>query len=344
MVAAGVVVGATAVTLGVVSARSEPRVPVAAGSAPAAVVYEAQETSDQTGSTQELRSSQDVAVIDEFEGQDLLAQRVHEQVAESLPRIQAASDGNMRDGSGLFITDEGHIATSAGLVADADYILVWTADGSRWHGEIVASDHLSDVAVLQIPTTDWPAAVFGSQELLVGQYALAIDHQTRSMNVGQVMAQAAPLPGASPEVARILLQHSRAVPGAAIVDDTGEVIGMTNASSNAHATPAWQIGRVSNELIASGQASHTWLGIEVAPSGDRMVKVLTVAPDSPADVANLRPGDLIDSIDGTTVSAAADVASVVQVAVPGDQVALTVTRHGSRRMIYATLSSRTDSD
>ena len=185
MLAAGVVVvGAAALTLGVMTGRGTTSTTDVAGEV-ATISTSVSSSGTRSSSTQSetlAAAAEDtqIAIEAAAEGEELLVTRVHNEIATSLPRIQAATADGMREGSGFFVTDDGHIATSAGLVGNADYVLAWTDDGQRWKAHVVASDAVSDVAVLQIDSEDWPAVSLGSDDTLwAGQYALALDHDER---------------------------------------------------------------------------------------------------------------------------------------------------------------------
>lgn len=336
MVAAGVVVvGAGALTLGVLSVGSSSQsTPVAAG-AVVPVHIPALSASDPVQgdmptplSVPEIARQVTIEVSADstaMSSGDLTA-RVRDVVAASLPRIQAVSTTGMSEGSGLFITDDGYIATSAGLIAGADYVLAWTDDGQRWKARVVASDPISDVAVVHIDSSDWPAVALGSGNPAHGQRALALDHDDRTIADGTVTDVSMPI---------VEIDQPAAVPGSAIVDDTGSVIAMvTDDGTNRHATPAWLLERVAVDLIASGSTVHVSLGFEVADTtSPGTVVVTSVLPGSPAADAGMRDGDLIDSLNGDPVVDAASLYRQVQSSDPGDEVVLTVTRNASRRIV-----------
>ena len=308
MVAAGVVVvGAAALTIGVISATStDTRLDEVAAIIP-------------VSNTNLVTNFDTVFSTDAQAG-----------FAASLPRIQAVTPNGMREGGGLFVTDDGYIATSAGLIDNAEYVLAWTEDGQRWKAEVIASDPASDVAVVHIDSADWPAAALGSGAMWNGQDAHALNHDDLSISVGEITSVSAPL---------VEIDQPAALPGSAIFDDSGAVIAMVTADgTNRHATPAWMLEQVAIDLITSGSTTHVWLGLVVGnvATGD-MVTVEQVAAGSPAAQAGLRTGDLIDSFNGTPVSSAASLHREVQHAEPGDEAVLTVTRNASRRLIIATL-------
>lgn len=286
-----------------------------------------------------------IAISGELGAETALAGQLHDELAASMPRVQAATDHGMREGSGFFVTSDGYLVTSAQLVSDSEYLLVWTHDGGRWHADLVAADGFSDVAVLKVVDAPaFPAAFKNTDELWAGQYAMAIDHDQSSMTVGEVasLTSAAPAVGPGDRSSRFRIEPGMK-PGAAIVDDTGSVIGLVNADAATQATPGWMVERVTADLIAAGVTVHPWLGVHVEPDPtSQHVKLTTIVGGSPADLAGLRAGDLIDAVDGTELSTTQSFWTLLQRQRPGDRVDLAVTRNGERRLISVELTELVD--
>ena len=330
-VAAGIVViGAAALTVGAVSSQAGSQ--QAARDASTVQSITIQGAVDTTAESAGRENTTEFAADVSAQGEGLLTARVHDEVAGSLPRIQAVTAGGMREGSGMFVTDDGHIATSAGLIESAEYVLAWTDDGQRWKAHLIASDPVSDVAVIQIESDGWPAVSLGNgNDLRDGQYALALNHDENTISVGEVTSVSSP---------QLVIDQAAAVPGSAIVDDTGAVIAMiTDDGTNSHGTRAWMLEQVAVDLIASGDTAHNWLGLVVSDAlGADMVVIDQVTNDSPAFHAGLRVGDMVDSFDGNPIVNAASLHHQVQRADAGDDAVLTVTRNNNRRIIIATLA------
>ena len=330
-VAAGIVaIGAAALTIGVASGQSgSPHASLEAGVVRSVALGGTVDTTTENASREKTN---DIAADISAQGEDFLTARVHDEIAASLPRIQAVTAGGMREGSGMFVTNDGHIATSAGLIETAKYVLAWTNDGQRWKARLIASDPVSDVAIIQIESDRWPAVSLGSDnKFRDGQYALALDHNDNTISVGEITSVSSPL---------LVISQVAAVPGSAIVDDTGVVIAMiTDDGTNTRGIRAWTIERVAVDLITSGDTSHNWLGVAVSngPEAD-MVVVDDVTIGSPAAQAGLRVGDLINSLDGNPIDDAGALYRQVQQTDAGDDMALTVTRNGTKLIIIATLA------
>lgn len=111
-------------------------------------------------------------------------------------RIPGAQEGVERlygTGSGVMVTEYGHIITNKHVVDDADRITV-AVEGKEYPAELVASDAALDLAVLYCPTIKLPAAPLGdSDKLQVGEYAIVIGNPLgeefeRTVTVGYVSA------------------------------------------------------------------------------------------------------------------------------------------------------------
>src|SRR3972149_1124412 len=82
-----------------------------------------------------------------------------------------------------------------------------------------------------------------------------------------------------------------------------------------------------------------WLGAAIVPTPDGLT-ISAVIADSPADKAGLKRGDVVKSIDGTSVSDMADLRDALQDKTPGDEVALSITRDGDAQDVTVTLEAR----
>lgn len=326
LAAAGVVVvGAAALTAGVLSSPSTP--PAAVQPVAAAPIADVEVALAETGSTEER-----------------LAATLHAEVAASLPRIQAATDYGMREGSGLFVSASGYIVTSAGLVDGAEYLLAWTDDGGRWEATVVATDPVSDIAVLHIEGDDWPPARIGSDRSPYrGQYALSIDYVGGTLHVGEVVSVADAVNIEPNLTATRIGVEVGALPGSAILDDAGFVIAMATAHDSTAATPAWMIERVALDLITGGTTSHSWLGVQVrSDDGGPGLAIDVVTGGSPAHQAGLEVGDVVEWVNGAEASGGHVLLTAVETSRPGDTLALGILRDGEQHQLTVTLGTLGD--
>ena len=115
----------------------------------------------------------------------------------------------------------------------------------------------------------------------------------------------------------------------------------TGQSAWAFAIPADHALRIVAELIATGRASHAWLGAEVvddmAMGGARIVDV-TIG--SPAAAAGLAAGAVVTKVDDHVIRSAHDLVATVQSRAPGTSVTMAFTdTSGNRRTVEVKLGT-----
>lgn len=103
------------------------------------------------------------------------------QAMASVVTLEVAGSGNGGSGSGVIISEDGHIVTNAHVVTvggqeSSPRIRVQTTDGRLWPADIVGTDPLSDIAVIKIETGAplTPIVIGDSDSLNVGDSTIAI--------------------------------------------------------------------------------------------------------------------------------------------------------------------------
>jgi serine protease Do len=298
-------------------------------------------------------------------------------------------------GSGFVWDNQGRIVTNNHVVDGADRISVTFYDGTTVPGEVIGTDPDSDLAVLKVdelPDGITPLELADSSQVQVGELAIAIGNPfglQGTMTLGIISAIGRSLPAQSqtlggatysiPDVIQTDAPINPGNSGGVLVDDTGQVIGVTAAiespiRANAgigFAIPSNIVEQVVPALIDTGRYEHAWLGISgvsMAPSlaeamgldsGQRGVLVVKVVPDSPADKAGLRGsdqqatvngeqvpvgGDVIVGIDGQEVKDFDDlVAYLARNTQAGQDISLTLLRGGDEVDVDVTLAARPSS-
>ena len=155
--------------------------------------------------------------------------------------------------------------------------------------------------------------------------------------------------------------------GGPLFDETGTVIGITSSiastgsSSSSSSEPSGSIGigfaipsnlakKVADQLIATGTATHAYLGVSIGNGGGTAdgvtragAEVGSVESGSPAETAGLREGDVITAIDGKPTREGSALTGFVRQYSAGDQVTLTLIRDGKEIQVPVTLAERKDS-
>jgi serine protease Do len=258
-------------------------------------------------------------------------------------------------GSGVVITPDGFMLTSAHVVAATDgRVEASFVDGREVTAEVVGADPLSDLAVLRSETADLLPAVLGdAEQLRVGQLVVAIGNPNGfagSVTAGVVSALGRSLPVRSRAAGRIVenvIQTDAALnpgnSGGALADGRGRVVGINTAVAGVGLGLAVPINettrRIIGALMRDGRFSRAYLGIAGGsrPLPPRLarelgrsagVEVVEIVAGSPAAKAGLKPEDLIVEVGGTPVEGVDDLQRLMAGELIGEQVTASVIRDG----------------
>ena len=258
-------------------------------------------------------------------------------------------------GSGVVITPDGYLLTSAHVVAGTDgRVEASFVDGREIMAELVGADPLSDLAVLRSDAADLTPAELGDAERLrVGQLVVAIGNPhgfAGSVTAGVVSALGRSLPVRSRTAGRIVenvIQTDAALnpgnSGGALADGRGCVVGINTAVAGVGLGLAVPINEVTRKIIGAlmrdGRFTRAYIGIAGGsrPLPPRLarelaraacVEVVEVVEGSPAAKAGLRPEDLIVAVGGMPVEGADDLQRLMTGELIGERVTAAVVREG----------------
>jgi serine protease Do len=314
------------------------------------------------------------------------------------PNSQQLPEEQYQRGSGSgFVWDKaGHIVTNNHVVDGADKIKVKFSDGTIVEGTVVGTDPDSDLAVVKVdlPADQLsPVQVADSTHVRVGQVAVAIGNPfglENTMTVGIVSALGRSLPVESdggmgpsyaiPDVIQTDAPINPGNSGGVLVDDQGQVIGVTAAIASpvrasagvGFVIPSIIVQKVVPALIEKGHYTHSWLGVSGTTMNPDLAQamaleadqhgslVVEVIPGGPADEAGLRGsdrtitvdgeelrigGDVIVAIDGQPVESFDDLTTyLIRSTEVGQEIVLTVLRDGEERQVKVTLGERPSSE
>ncbi len=269
----------------------------------------------------------------------------------------------MGGGSAVVITPDGFLVTSAHVVEGSRNGSASFVDGREMRFAVIGADPLSDIAVLRADAEDLaPARLGDASELQVGQLVVAIGNPNGyagSVTAGVVSALGRSLPvgrrGGPRRLVENVVQTDAALnpgnSGGALVDGSCRVVGINTAVAGVGLGLAVPINdatrRIVSTLMAQGRVRRAWLGVAVGPrplpprvagrlGRGSAVEVIEVVDGSPADLAGLRPEDLLVELDGIRLTSADDLQRAMTVERIGVTVKTTVVREGELRAITLT--------
>ncbi len=273
-------------------------------------------------------------------------------------------------GSGFFISSEGHVVTNNHVVDNAVEIEVTTDDGSVLEAEIVGVDAETDLAVLKVVTPGpHPYVEFGtSKELRRGDWVVAVGSPlgfSGTATAGIVSAVGEPGDIRRSQSYTDYLQIDAAInrgnSGGPTFDMNGRVVGVNTwiASTTGgsiglgFAIPSELVDQVATTLISEGKVSRGWLGVTIGNVSEDMADavglkdnrgaiVSSVTEDSPADASGLERGDIIVKVNGRQVDDATTTTRMVGALAVGSKNKFEIYRDGKRRVIDVTVGDRSE--
>jgi S1-C subfamily serine protease len=267
-------------------------------------------------------------------------------------------------GSGFILSPDGRIVTNAHVVSGTDTVKVTLKDGREFEGKVQGVDPLTDVAVVKINAKELPLVTLGrSDNIVPGQWAIAIGNPLgldNTVTVGIISAtgRSSSQVGIPDKRVRFIQTDAAINPGNSggpLLNDEGEVIGINtairaDAQGLGFAIPIETAKRVSDQLFAKGKAEHPYLGIQMVSltdatkeelnkqldrkiTLDKGVAVTRVVENSPAQKADLRPGDVIQKVDGVAVNTPGDVQERVENTAVGKELEVEINRLGQVQIL-----------
>lgn len=271
---------------------------------------------------------------------------------------------NQAVGSGVIVDNKkGYVITNHHVIDKADTITVRLSDDREIEAELIGADPETDIALLKIEAEKLTALpIADSDDLRVGDFVVAVGNpfglrQTVTSGIVSGLGRH----GLGKRYEDFIQTDASINPGnsgGALVNLKGELVGINTAILSrgggnigiGFAIPTNLVNAVIEQIIKFGEVQRGRLGImgqdltgELAKAFDlertRGVVVAQVVPESSADKAGIKPGDVIVKINDEQVKDFAQLRNIIGLLRIGDKARIELLRDGKPRIVSATIEA-----
>lgn len=280
-----------------------------------------------------------------------------------LPQMKQTPQIERGLGSGVIIESNGTILTNNHVVNGASQVKVDLPDRRTFTAKVVGTDEASDLAVLKIEASNLPTLPLGdSDRVRVGDVVLAIGNPLglRQTVTSGIISAKGRQTGVSDGSFEDFLQTDAPInhgnSGGALVNLNGELIGINSQILSpsggsiglGFSIPSNMAKSVMTQLIANGRVRRGQLGVgiqnvtsDLASNFNlkdvRGVIITSVSPNSPAEKAGIKQGDVIVSFNGVNLNDGNELRNRVAQTAPNTSAAIGILRNGNAQTVNVTL-------
>lgn len=272
-------------------------------------------------------------------------------------RNQVEQVGADNLGAGVVMSKEGYILTNKHVIEKAEQVVVALQNGQFFDATLIGSDSLTDLAVLKIRADNLATIPQNpTRKSYVGDVVLAIGNP---YNLGQSVSQ-----GIISAVGRNTVGDfvgrqnfiqtdasiNRGNSGGALINSVGELIGINTLSIGKSANeiaeglnfaiPIELANDIMQKIIRDGRVIRGYFGVQSDFFNNvqrletgKGILIVEVSPDSPAEKAGLKAGDIILKLDNTEASSPTQVMQQISNIRPNTQINVEISRLGEKLMV-----------
>ncbi|MCT2584436.1 S1C family serine protease [Actinophytocola gossypii] len=279
--------------------------------------------------------------------------------------VTVLTDGGL--GSGVVLRED-VVVTNAHVVGEQREVTIAYADATRSAGEVLATDPVTDLAVIRTERTGLPVPEYREELPRPGEVAVAIGSPLgfeNSVTAGIISGLHREIPGSATRTRSLvdLIQTDASISpgnsGGALLDSSGRVVGVNEAYippsagavSLGFAIPSATVVDVAEQLLADGEATHSYLGVslgrltpaiqeQLGVAVDHGALVLDIDRDGPAAEAGVRQGDVVVEFADQEIRSVEDLLAALRDTEPDQRTTAVVARGDTREDLTITIGAR----
>lgn len=294
---------------------------------------------------------------------------IYDKCSPSVVGVSCTLKNATATGTGIIISTDGYIITNAHVIEDAQTVMIVDAESNQYEAEIIGYDSQTDLAVLKIEAQGLTACEFGiSSDIRIGELVVAIGNPLGfdlygTLTTGVISGLNRTLTIGDNEMN--LIQTNASInngnSGGPLIDAYGRVIGITSAKVASiygeglgFAIPIDEAMPIIEDLIHYGYVTgRPQIGI----SGEDITSLMSmyyrlpqgvyvrfINPDSCAEKAGIKAGDIIIGADGETITCMDELNEIKARFSAGDTMVITIYRDGVSMDIELVLDEATASE
>ena len=307
------------------------------------------------------------AVVPSVVSIDTIGERAEKQI-DYRGHYRIRNSPTQGQGSGVIVSEEGHIITNHHVIAGQNQIRITLHSGRSYNATLVGEDPLLDIAVIKIDSKEKfvPLILGDSSQVEVGQLVFAVGNPFglgETVTQGIISAKERSLS----DNQRDLFQTDAAInpgnSGGPLVNLTGEIIGINAAifsidkekpsfAGLGFSIPSNDVREALTQIIERGRPIRGFLGVQMRdldPSVRAELQyeqttgsaVLGTTPGSPAAAAGLLPDDIVQSYKGEPIRQTQELITLVQRSKIGEKVTIGIWRNGTQKILSTTITEAT---
>ena len=243
-------------------------------------------------------------------------------------------------GSGVIITEQGHIVTNEHVIKGAKNIRIITSDNISYPANVVGVDRITDIALLKSSYIGRALTFSDSSKVKIGDIVLAIGNP---FGVGQTLTQGIISRTNSGHITANpldeFLQSDAAInpgnSGGAMVNLSGDLIGINTMNVSIGggsdgiglAVPSNLVRKIAEQIIKYGRAVRGYVGLSAFDSSDGVL-ITNVVDGGPAYSSGLKNNDVIITINNSNIDNIKQVVKIVASLEVGEEISVVFRRNG----------------